>query len=150
MVQFQSNRNPFDPATSPMDEEAKKIIDDLAVPYQKIGGRWPKERRFSRIIYVALIATLLGSGYSALFSSSVFNPPVVFVVFAWIGVPLLIAAVFSRKYNEVVLSSDERVFVSAYELIIELRQYPLPGDISDDASKLDYIIGELESNWTLG
>jgi hypothetical protein len=133
-----------------MEEEAKRIIDSLASSYQEIGARWPRERRYGRILNGALITTLLGLGYLILFSSTVFKLPVLYEVTAWIGVSLLIAAIFSRKYNKVALSSEEKVFITAYELITPLRQYPIPGDISAAAGDLDYIIRELETNWTLG
>jgi hypothetical protein len=133
-----------------MEEEAKRIIDNLAVSYQDIGKRWLKVRRYGRIVNAALITTLLGLGYLILFSSGAIKPPVLYEVAIWIGVSLVSLAIFTRKYNAVALSSDEKVFIIAYELIIQLRQYPLLGDISDAASDLDQIIEELESNWTLG
>src|SRR5437879_3230434 len=64
-----------EPATSPMEEEAKQIIDSLAAPYQEVGGRWPKERRYSRMVNVALVTTVLGLGYLIVFTSSFFTPP---------------------------------------------------------------------------
>src|SRR2546426_732908 len=113
-----------------MEEEAGRIIDSLAVPYQQIGARWPKEIRFSRIVNGALISAVLGLGYLILFSSSVYKSPQLFAVITWIAISLAIFAVFQRKYNKIALLPEERVFIVAYELITQLRQYPLPGDIS--------------------
>ena len=148
MVQFQSIRSA--PATSPKEEEAKQIIDNLAVSYQDIGKRWPKERHYGRIVNAALIATLGGLGYFILFSSEVFKSPVLYAVTGWTGVSLVTLSVFTRKYNAVALKPEEKIFITAYELTTELRQYPIPIAISDAAGDLDYITAELESNWTLG
>jgi hypothetical protein len=137
-------------ATPPKEEEAKRIIDSLAVPYQDIGGRWPKERRLGRIVTATMITTLLGLGYLILFSSEVFKSPVLYAVAIWIGVSLVSLAIFTLKYNAVLLSPDEKVFIIAYELITELRQYPIVIDMTKAANDLDYVTGELESNWTLG
>jgi len=148
MVQFESIRSA--PATSPKEEEAKQIIDNLAVSYQDIGKRWPKERHYGRIVNAALIATLGGLGYFIFFSSEVFKSPVLYAVTGWTGVSLVTLSVFTRKYNAVALKPEEKIFITAYELTTELRQYPIPIAISDAAGDLDYITAELESNWTLG
>jgi hypothetical protein len=132
-----------------MEEEAKKIIDSLAVPYQDIGARWPKERRLGRLVNVALITSLAGLGYFIIFSSEALKFPVLYAVALWIGVSIVSLGIFSRKYNAVALKPDEKVFVIAYELITELRQYPIIIDMIKAAEDLDYITGELESNWTL-
>ena len=140
---------PHDPA-SPMEEETEHIIDGLASSYQEIGARWPKERRYSRIFSAAIIAVLLGLGYLILFSSSAYKFPVFFYVIIWIAVPLTIASIFRRKLDKIELDPEEKIFIDVYELASELRQYPLPIDMSGVASDLDYIIEELELNWTLG
>jgi hypothetical protein len=108
----------------------------------------PKERRYGRIVGAATIAVLLGVSYLILFSSTVYESPEFLPVITWIAVALLIVAIFSRKLNKIEVSSDEKVFVFAYEAS-ELREYPLPIDITNAASDLDCIIGELELNWTL-
>jgi hypothetical protein len=133
-----------------MDTEADQIINDLAVPYQEIGARLPKQRRFNRIVNAGLITTLLGLGYIIIFSSSLYKSPELYVVAIWIGVSLLILGIFTRKFRKVALNSEENIFIVAYELMSELKQYPLPIDMSGPASDLESLITYLEQNWVLG
>jgi len=148
MVAFRSI--PRDPITSQTEAEAEQIIDSLAGPYQEIGGKVTKARSYGRRLNAAAIAALIGLGYLVLFSSSVYKSPVFFAVVAWVAVSLLFALRYQRKYEKISLSPDEKVFIDVYELASELRRYPLPIDMTGPASDLDYIIGDLEMNWTLG
>lgn len=73
-----------------------------------------------------------------------------FAAIGWIAVSFLVSSIFSRKLNKITLDSEEKLFIAAaYELTTELRQYPIPLDISYAANELDFIIGELELNWIL-
>lgn len=148
MAQFQSN--PFEPVKSPMDEEGERIINSLAVSYQQIGARLPKQRRFNRIVNAGLITTLLGLGYIIIFSSSLYKTPELYVVTIWIAVSILILGIFTRKYRTVATTSEENMFINAYELMSELRHYPVPIDMSGPARDLESLIAGLEQNWVLG
>ena len=147
MGQFQSIRR--EPATSPMEEEAEQIIESLAASYQEIGGRWTKHRRYSRLTSIAALTSLPALFYLIAFSSSVYKSPALFAAIGWIAISFLVSSIFSRKLNKITLDSEEKLFIAAYELTTELRQYPIPLDISYAANELDFIIGELELNWTL-
>ena len=131
-----------------MERETQEIVDSLAVPYQEIGAKSLKEKRYRRITNVAALFLLIGVFGLILFTTSLTKPSLgLYLDAVLILVSFSLSFVFGRKRTASELDPEQALFLTTYEMATELRQYPLPFDTKTEASNLQYVIDELELIW---